>query len=295
MNYNDLLPQFKKHILIGKGAKSKTYKAILSSLNLLSNYSKTEKLKDFTESCVRTFLFTCSEERIWSPKTFRNNWQCLKTFFDWCVKSGYLKTNPVINIERPKLPKYLPRSISREDIKKVLMETAWYQWPIELEKTRNMAIISTLLYTGIRLQELLNLKVTDVNIDDGSIMVRQGKGGKDRLVPIHPILVPILRSYFEQRQKKLKPSEWFYTGIRSDKQLHQKDIRRICEIISKKAGVKFTPHMLRHTFGKLAVEADLPIYKLKEIMGHEQVTTTQRYVSIASESIKRSFEKIQLL
>ncbi len=169
------------------------------------------------------------------------------------------------------------------------------KWAYKLEQPRNETIIHTFLFTELRLQEFLNLQVRDVNLEDESIFVRQGKGSKDRLVPIHPQLLPKLRGYFLERQKMLKPSQWFFTNVKSDKQLGPKDIQRICNRISSASSVKFTPHMLRHTFGKLAVEGDLNIYKLKEIMGHAQVTTTQVYVSIASESIKRSFSQIQLL
>lgn len=176
-----------------------------------------------------------------------------------------------------------------------LTYTAWHKWKYKLEQSRNEAMIITLIFSGLRLQELLNLKITDVNLGDGNIFVEDGKGGKDRVVPIHPQLIPKLRGYYVERQKVLTPSQWFFTGIKSDKQLTQRDVRRILKAVSNTSGVKVTAHMLRHTFGKLMVEADFNIYKLKEIMGHEQVTTTQRYVSVAPESIKKSFEKIKLI
>lgn len=295
MKISDLQQDLKRYLLLERGLNVKTYKAIVATLNMLMTHSRSEDISTFTEGLIREFLYHGVQDRAWEPKTFRNHWQNLKTFFNWCIKRGILKKNPVEGIEKPKMKKHLPRCISREETLKVLYYSASIKWKYKLEQSRNEAIIQTLLFTGLRLQELLNLQTTDVNLADGSIFVRMGKGGKDRIVPIHPRLIPKLRGYVEERKQSLNPSQWFFTGIKSDKQLGQRDIRRILSVISNEADTKITAHMLRHTFGKLMVEADFNIYKLKEIMGHEQVTTTQRYVSIAPESIKKSFEKIKLL
>lgn len=295
MTFPDLQPAFRKYIILEKGLNAKTYKAIVSTLKMLSVYCMDESIKSYNNGVIREFLYGGAQERLWEPKTFRNHWQNLKTFFDWCVKKGIVKKNPVEGIEKPKMKKNLPRCISREETLKILYYATSIKWKYKLEQSRNEAIIHALLFTGLRLQELLNLQATDVNLADGSIFVRMGKGGKDRMVPIHPRLTPKLRGYFEERKKSLEPSQWFFTGIKSDKQLCQRDVRRILKVISNASGVKVTAHMLRHTFGKLMVEADFNIYKLKEIMGHEQVSTTQRYVSVAPESIKRSFDKVKLL
>lgn len=295
MKISNVQEDFKRYIILEKGLNAKTYKAIVSTLKMLSVYCMDENIKSYNNGVIREFLYNGAQERLWEPKTFRNHWQNIKTFFDWCVKKGIVKKNPVEGIEKPKMKKHLPRCISREEALKILCYATSIKWKYKLEQSRNEAIIHTLLFTGLRLQELLNLQVSDVNLADGSILVRMGKGGKDRMVPIHPRLTPKLRGYSEERKKSLEPSQWFFTGIKSDKQLCQRDVRRILKVITNASGVKVTAHMLRHTFGKLMVEADFNIYKLKEIMGHEQVTTTQKYVSVAPESIRRSFDQVQLL
>ena len=295
MKISDLKENFKRYMLFERGLKPKTFKACLSSLKLLEAYSGIEDIKSFNTGIIREFLYSGMQNRGWGPKTFRNHCQSLKTFFDWCVKNGTLKKNPAVGIEKPKLKKSLPRCLTREDAMKILYYAGWLNWTYKLEKTRNEAIIHTFIFSGLRLQELLNLEVRDVNLEDESLSVRNGKGGKDRFVPIHPHLIPKLRAYYTERKKYLKPSMWFFTGIKSDKKLYPKDIRRILKEVGNASGVKVTAHMLRHTFGKLMVEADYNIYKLKEIMGHEQVTTTQRYVSISTKSIKESFDQIKLI
>lgn len=294
MKISDLDRQFKYYALYEKGIKAKTYRSVVSSLKMLSNFAKSEELADLKPDIVKTFLYYGRVEKEWKAKTFRNHWQYLKIFFDWCVKNQFSRLNPVADIEKPRLEKYLPRCISTQNAQKILFHTIWYPWKYELEKLRNEAIVAMLMFTGLRLQELLNLEVKDINFENSEIVVNQGKGRKDRIVPIHPSLLPVLKRYFQNRSETGRPSRYFFTGIHSDKQLAQKDVRRICRKISISSGIKFTPHMLRHTFAREMIDKDFNLYKLKEIMGHADIRTTQRYLSISMQGIKKSFEQVKL-
>ena len=267
MKIFDLQDRFKRYFLYEKGNRPKSYSSVVKIIQLLVEKTDIFEVEQFTTEIIREFLLDQRELRQWSPKTFRNYRQDLKSFFNWCVKEKFFKENPVDAIEKPKLPKALPRCVSREEVQKILYHCEWYTWRYRLERIRNTAILATYILTGLRRQELLNLEVFDVNLVSKEICVRDGKNRKDRLVPIHPILMPKLETYFEERKKTKRPSRWFFTGVNSDKQLTAKDICRICKKISLDSGIYFTPHMLRHTFGRLSVEADLNLYKVKEIMG----------------------------
>lgn len=157
---------------------------------------------------------------------------------------------------------------------------------------RNEAILATFLFTGMRLSELLHLGSDHVNLDTHEILIKKGKNSKDRIVPIHPRLLGILKTYSQKRKGGAK---WFFTGLASEKRLYPKNIYAICKTVSKVAKVKFTPHMLRHTFGRLAVENDFSLYKIKEIMGHADISTTQIYLSVSKENIKETFRKVELI
>ena len=293
MKISDLEPTFKRYALLEKGLMAKTYRSICGTLRMLCDFAQTEKMRDLGQDLVRGFLQQGRAERAWKPRTFRNHWVYLKIYFDWCVRSGHLRRNPVVGIEKPKLEKGLPRCISSEEAREIRSHTASYPWKYRLERCRNLAIVSMLLMSGLRLQELLNLEVADVNLASGDILVREGKGRKDRIVPIHPRLAPLLRDY--RREKGTgRESRWFFTGIRSGKQLAQKDVRTICKKVSAVSGVKFTPHVLRHTFAREVIDHDFNLYKLKEIMGHADITTTQRYLALSRQGIKRSFEQVKI-
>ena len=293
MRFEDLRNQFKRYALHEKGMKPKSCKAILTCMHDLCEFANSDNLNNLSEGMVREYLYMGKEEKLWSAKTYRNRWQLMSTFFDWGVRRKYCKKNPLKNIEKPKLPQRLPRCLTQEQMQTVLNTVRWMDWTYSFSPIRNEAIISTFVFTGIRLNELLNLEMSDVNIRQGEILIRQGKNRKDRIVPIHPKLRRILENYVSEKKRYLKPSQWFFTSIRSTAQLTAKNVQQMCLQVSTEAKIKFTPHMLRHTFGRLCIDQDFNIYKLKEIMGHSSVSTTQIYLSLSKEGIKRSFANVE--
>jgi len=288
MKFQDLKQEYKCYALVEHGMRPKTHKSIVRSVEILLEYLHTQEVEKVTEGGVRTFLQYGRQERGWSPNTYRIYWQYIRLFFKWCKKRGYINIIPTDNIEKPKLPQRIPRYIDKEDARKILYYTSWVKWYYEFEKPRNEAIISMLLMTGLRASELLNLENTDVNLQDATILVRNGKGAKDRLIPIHYRLLHILNGYVKERQRLGKPSRWFFTGVQSDKQLGYKNLRRVCQRVSKESQVKFTAHMLRHTFCREMLEGRVPIYDVKEMMGHKDISTTQIYASISIGRIREN-------
>ena len=262
---------------------------------MLSEYAKTENVKKLNEGIIREFLVDMSKQRAWAPKTYRLYLQNFSSFFKWCQKIRAVEKNPCEKIEKPRLPKRLPRCLTKDQANSVLSAASWHPWRYNYEKARNEALITMFIFSGLRLQELLNLRTEDINLETSEIFVKEGKGRKDRIVPIHPRLAIVLRAYERVRKNRNKFSIWYFTGIHSDKPLNAKNTREICRKISVTAGVKFTPHMLRHTFARLSIDADLNLFKLKEIMGHSNVSTTQIYLSVSREGIKRSFNNLTLV
>lgn len=295
MNIYDVLPEFKRYSLYERGMSKSSYQGICSILKRLALYAHTEELNHFTTGIIRAFLYEGQENHGWVAKTFLVYRQCLMTFFSWCMANGYISTNPIQAIHKPKVPKALPRFLTKQEVERLLAQLTLFPWRYDFERVRNEAIIYTLLYSGIRLSELLNLKLTDINLSDEEIFVRRGKGKKDRIVPIHSLLSVRLRIYLEARKGMNNSSPWFFTGVRSEKPLQAKDVLRICKRLSRACGVKFTPHRLRHTLGRLSIEANLNPYKLKEILGHSNIATTMIYSSVSTKNIKDSFGNLPLI
>lgn len=295
MQVSDVTAGFKRFALHERGMRPRSYRSIMASVTMLCDWADTNNLARIDHGTVKAFLYWGREERAWEARTFRNHRQYLRSFFAWCVKQRLIRTNPVEGIAKPKLPQRLPRCLTREETQAILGCVRWLPWRYQFEAVRNETILYTLVYTGLRRQELLDLEMPDVNLASQEIIVRLGKGQKDRLVPIHPRLLPILRNYFAQRQARGTRGRFAFTGAQSDRPLSGKHLGLMCRKVSWEAGVFFTPHMLRHTFGRLMVEAGVDVFKIKEIMGHTSVTTTQVYLSVSTENLKATINDVNLL
>lgn len=294
MKIASLHREFRHYALAERGLRPATLRDILVVIRRLCTFSETDELDLLSTATVRAFLGHGRTELAWSARTYRLYRQYLSTFFSWCVRAGYLEADPARAIERPRLPQNLPRCLSREEARRVLYAATRVPWQSELQRCRSEALVATLLMTGLRRSELLNLRRADVDFEAGVLAVHGGKGGKDRTVPLHPNLVPILRRFLTEKDRRNGRSEWLFSSLKSPKQLTAKNLYAVLKRIGREAGVKFTPHMLRHTFGRELVEADFNIYKLKEVMGHSSVSTTQIYVALSPQSIKTSFERTRI-
>ncbi len=275
--------------------RPRSYKHIMATVQMCCTWADTEELGKLDHGTVLAFLHWGREERAWEARTFRNHLQYLRSFFKWCVKQRFLSSNPTNGIEKPKLPKRLPRCLNRKDTQAILNQVRWFPWRYRFEGVRNEMVLYLLIYTGLRLQEMLDLEIPDVNLSSREILIRQGKGQKDRIVPIHPRLVPILRGYLTERKKRKNYSRFFITGAQSEKPVSGKNIRIMCQKLSRETGVYFTPHMLRHTCARLLIEADIDVFKVKEILGHSSITTTMTYLSVSTENLKRTLSDVSLL
>ncbi len=286
---------FKRYALNEKEINPSTTRDIVNAIKRLDAFANVDSLKKLNTLLIRDYLYTQKEQRCWAARTFRNQRQYIKIFFNFCVTHGYIKRNPVDKIERPRCPKVLPRFLTTEQVHVILTDIELHNWRFTLEKHRNKAIIYTLLYTGIRLNELVHLQLNDIDLVEKEIIIKKGKGRKERMIPIHIKLYPILQSYLSYRKQYGKPSFWFFYSLRGDHQMTKRSVQLLCQRISKRVGIKFTPHQMRHTFARNCTNAEIGLYKVKELMGHSSVATTEIYLSVAKKALKDSFCGVDLL
>lgn len=294
MLIQDLFPRFRRYAIHERGLRPKSYHAIRYTFLMMEREAGIQDLKHLTRDNIQGFLFQMRESRGWTASTFRNHRQNIATFCNWLVDERMVKTNPVNNIRKPKLPKHTPRYIKRQHLAKFEAAIHKVKWPSAYVRIRNAAIYHTFLLSGLRLSELLSLHLEDVNPADLLIHVRQGKGSKDREVPIHPRLFQVLALYLEWRENLKHCSPYFFASEHSEGAMTTKTIHLAFRKISYQAGVKITPHQLRHTFAREAINKGLGLYQTKNILGHADITTTQRYLSIANEDLQRSFDGLEM-
>ncbi|CAB49304.1 site-specific tyrosine recombinase/integron integrase [Pyrococcus abyssi] len=188
-------------------------------------------------------------------------------------------------LKTPKMPKTLPKSLTEEEVRRIINAA---------ETLRDRLILLLLYGAGLRVSELCNLRVEDVNFEYGVIVVRGGKGGKDRVVPISESLLSEIKRYLESRNDD---SPYLFVEMkrkRKDK-LSPKTVWRLVKKYGRKAGVELTPHQLRHSFATHMLERGIDIRIIQELLGHSNLSTTQIYTKVSTKHLKEAVKKAKLV
>ncbi len=255
------------------------------------NSANIVEIEDANEDNVRNFFFNGRTNRKWGPNTFIQYHKTLGVFFRWCIKEGYVKENPIKDLEIPKLSKRLPPKLTKQDAMRLLEVVYNYPYKYKFLRYRNQAIFATFLFSGIRKKELLNLKLTDVDLENMSIFIRQGKGNKDRVLPVSYRLAEILKKYLTERQRLKKTCPEFFSSLNRNVGFTESGIKRLVDNIVDASGIKFTIHKLRHTFATLMLEGGCDIYSLSRMLGHNDIKTTTIYLAASADYLRSQMTK----
>lgn len=215
----------------------------------------------------------------------------LRTFYKYCLLEDITTVDPTTLLEAPKLKRALPDVLSFEEIESVLAE-------IDMstpEGTRNKAILETLYSCGLRVSEVVNLKLSQLFLDVGFVRVI-GKGNKERLVPIGSSATKYILQYVNHvrvHQAIQKGEEDIVFLNRRGKRLTRVMIFLIIKDLVNKAGIKKTisPHTFRHSFATHLVEGGADLRAVQEMLGHESITTTEIYTHLDREYLRRTLEQ----
>lgn len=262
------------------------------SLNTISSYARDiKKLVSFLEEKgISTTAIQLTKEELQlfvyetaksiNPRSQARLISALKGFFNYLVFEGYRTGNPMDLIDPPRIGRKLPNTLSKEEIDQLISA-------IDLGKpqgSRNRAILETLYGCGLRVSELLALKLSDLFFKEGVILVT-GKGNKQRFVPISNINIKYIYVYLEQyrgRQKAQAGHEDILFLNRRGKQLTRAMIFEIIKELALKIGLKkkIGPHTFRHSFATHLLENGADLRSIQQMLGHESITTTEIYVHI---------------
>ncbi len=238
-----------------------------------------EVLQDFVSYLHNLLISVRTQARIISG---------IRAFFKYLKQEGYIDKNPAALLEQPMISKHLPEVLCVEDID--LLESM-----IDLSKNeghRNKAIIETLYSCGLRVSELVNLKLSDLHFDAGYITVT-GKGNKQRLVPINKNAIEQITFYTENYRKKLKIDENYSDIVflnRRGKQLTRVMIFTIVKQLAKAAEItkNISPHTFRHSFATHLVDGGADLRAVQEMLGHEDIMTTEIYSHLSQEHLRQT-------
>ena len=223
-----------------------------------------------------------------SNKTITRHISTLRSFYKYLVRNKIIEDNPMLLISNPKQDMMLPHYLTYEDITK-LLEITDKDTPYDI---RNNLIIELLYSTGIRVSELVNIKISDIDMKDESIKVL-GKGKKYRIVYFGSICRTKIEKYLNIRSTlNIKNIDYLLLNKRGDR-LSDRSVRKVFEDIIKinHLGITFTPHTLRHTYATHMLNEGSDIRSVQELLGHSSITTTGIYTHVSNEHLRSVYLK----
>lgn len=252
-----------------RGYTPQTVKTYKHNLSLMLNHLDKDP-KKIKEQDVKNYLAYLISEKKMSTKSVSLVRAAAKFLFEDVLKTIN------INIKTPKIEKKLPEVLTKEEVKRLIDN-------VSNEKHRLM--LEFLYSTGVRVSELTNLKVGDVDTNENIVWIRQGKGKKDRMVVLHPKLAQKMKHYIATRNAN---SNYVFTNKYGDK-ISERMIQKILQQTRIQADIDktVTPHTLRHSFATHLLESGENIRKIQELLGHSNLQTTQIYTSISKDELKK--------
>jgi integrase/recombinase XerD len=212
----------------------------------------------------------------------------INSMYMFLVDEGVITENPCINIISPKIAKKLPNYLTEEEIDNLLNINLFTPYDY-----RNKAMLELLYASGVRITELINLKVSDIDINNCFIRVF-GKGKKERIVPISDVAIKYLVIYIEQyRNMILKEHDSEYLFISNTyKNISRQGFFKILKAECKRCGIEknVSPHVLRHSFATHLLKHGADLRIIQELLGHEDISTTQIYAHLVNEKLKEDYE-----
>jgi site-specific recombinase XerD len=286
MDLTTLCDLFCAHATHFRGCTPATIKRYRTDIRVLQNLQRVRTLEECTPTAIRAFFLHGRTERQWKSATYRTYHQTFKVFFRWCRTEGYLQADPIGGLEVPRLERSLPARLTLSEAQRLLECAANAPRAPRFERSRNHALLAVALHAGLRRSELLHLTLSDVDLEGQSIFVRQGKGSKDRYVPVNAALLGILERYLTERRRVGKFCPSFFTSVRHDAALSHEGLRKTVIGLRRLSRLRFRLHGLRHTFATLMLEGGCDIYSLSRLMGHSDIKTTTIYLAASSAHLR---------
>lgn len=282
----EYLNKYLEYLNIDKKYSNNTILSYHNDLKIYLNFLKEKSVLKVQEKDVQMFLNQERQDK--NSRTIAHLLTVLNNFYQFLLKNQYLSKNPVEYIELPKLKKTLPTVLSHKEIESLL--------DIELVTKydyRNKAMLELLYSSGLRVSELVNLTVYDVQLSENIVRII-GKGGKERIVPIDDYATKYLTIYMNeyrpQLMKKQITNDLFLNNL--GKKISRQAMFKIIQQIALKKGIRthFSPHTLRHSFATHLLENGADLRSIQELLGHSSISTTQIYTHVSNQFKKENYE-----
>jgi len=274
-----LIDRFLMHITVERGLAQNTVRSYSRDLIRFVTYmdERTLTLRGMDREVLNGYLRRLKTGL--SNRTVSRHISTLKTFFRFLVEEGILDVNPARLLESPKLSRRLPGTLSTREVEHLLAQPE----PVNPKGRRDAAMLELLYATGLRVSELVTLKLSNINLESGYVRTI-GKGSKERIVPMGEKARKALLTYIEEGRPRLdRRSRTAYLFLNYlGKQLTRQGFWKILKGYALQAGIKHevTPHSLRHSFASHLLEAGADLRSVQMMLGHSDISTTQIYTHV---------------
>ena len=283
----DIGRRYERYLKLQRNMSGNTLDAYRRDLRKLLHYLEQERkdVREVTLDDLEHFSATLHDIGI-GPRSQCRILSGVRSFFRFLQLDGYREDDPTELLESPQIGDHLPEVLSTEEVDQLEASIDLSKW----EGHRNRAIIEALFSCGLRVSELVNLKLSDLYIDEEFVRVL-GKGSKERLVPISKKAIRELNYWFDDRkQMKIKPGEEDYVFLnRRGAHLTRVMILIMIKQQAQEAGIQKTisPHTLRHSFATALLEGGADLRVIQALLGHESIGTTEIYTHIDTSTLRR--------
>lgn len=282
---------FIEYLKVEKNYSSYTIKSYFTDINIFLDYCKNNKIDKYkiTYKEIKGYLSNVFDIK-YSSTTISRRISALRTFYNFLYKKKLVDKNVFLFISLPKKEKKLPKYMSYEDIN-LLFEQPDITSPLG---ERNRLILELLYGTGIRISELCNIKLSDINFDDRSIKII-GKGNKERIVYYGNTCSDILLLYINEGRIVLlnnKHNDYLIVGAyKKDSKISERSVFNVIDKLVKSASLKkhVSPHVFRHTFATHLLNEGCDILIVKELLGHSSLDTTGIYTHVSNERLRNVY------
>jgi integrase/recombinase XerD len=268
-----------EHDLVVRGLSPRTQEAYLGAVRCLARYYR-RRPDELSEQEVQRYVRYLIEQRKLSPSSVRQAVAGMRFLYEVTLK----RKPTQFGIPMPKRAQKLPEILSREEVGRIIGAA---------RSLRARVLLMTAYSAGLRLGEILRLRVRDIDTERRLIRVEQGKGRKDRYSVLSPRLLEQLRRY----QRVYHPREYLFPSKQADRPTHETVVQKMYAAARKRAGVQKRGgiHSLRHAFATHLLEAGTNLPVIQELLGHTSIQTTMRYVHVAEKNLSAQFSPLDLL
>lgn len=279
----EYISDYLNYLDMERGLSKNTLSAYQSDLMAFFDYLENKKLDELKRKDFSSYTKHLARNEI-NPSTITRKIASIKGFFRYLCHKRIIKTNPSISITPPKLPKKLPKVLTKNELETILKKNL---------DILDYAILELLYSAGIRVSELTELELKNIDIAQQIIKVF-GKGSKERIVPIGQKCIKILKKYLKKRELiALKYNSKPYLFLDSNgKKITRQKVYKIIHSLGNDIDKNISPHTIRHSFATHMLENGADLRVVQELLGHASIVTTQLYTHISKKTLREVYFKI---